>query len=297
MTPSRLLSALILVLGAATLLAAAATVLAQPPSAVYVSPFAPAVTDNLRALYSAGRAAGMRGGVFSKVGDSITVNYAFMHPLGWGTFDLGAYTDLQPVIDHFHDAITDADGGTSFTRDSRAADVGWSAWGALEPALVDPEAGCLEDETPLDCEYRQALPAFALIMFGTNDASYRSVAEFRADMERIVQTTLDWGIIPILSTIPMRPEIPDVVAVYNAAIAELTADYRLPLWDYAYVMASLPNFGLARDNLHPSSPPSYRPQEAAIFTPEYLQYGYNVRNLTALQLLDAVWRTVDPDAS
>lgn len=293
MTPFRLLSAL-LALGVAAVLAAAA--LAQPPAA-YVSPFAPAVADNLRAIYSAGRAAGMRGGVFSKVGDSITVNYAFLYPLGWGTLDLGPYTDLQPVIDHFRFATTDADGGTSFTRESRAADVGWAAWGVLEPALADPEAGCMEGESPLNCEYRQAQPAFALIMFGTNDASYRTVAEFRADMERILRTTLDWGVIPILSTIPMRPEIPDVIAAYNAEIADLTADYRLPLWDYAYVMASLPNSGLARDNVHPSSPPSYRPQEAAIFTPEYLQYGYNVRNLTALQLLDAVWRTVDPDAS
>ena len=93
--------------------------MAQQPAA-YLSPFPPEVADNLRAIYSVGRAYGMRSGVFSKVGDSITVNYAFMYPLGWGTYDLGAYTQLQPVIDHFNFTITDDDGGTSsITRSMR----------------------------------------------------------------------------------------------------------------------------------------------------------------------------------
>jgi hypothetical protein len=34
----------------------------------------------------------------------------------------------------------------------------------------------------------------------------------------------------------------------------------------------------------------------AVFSAENLQYGYVVRNLTALQILDRVWRTVDPAA-
>jgi hypothetical protein len=43
---------------------------------------------------------------------------------------------------------------------------------------------------------------------------------------------------------------------------------------------------LSSDGVHPS----YVTSHAADFTPEYLQYGYTVRNLTALQALDEVWR-------
>jgi len=41
----------------------------------------------------------------------------------------------------------------------------------------------------------------------------------------------------------------------------------------------------ASDGVHPSAAPN-----SADFTPENLQYGMTVRNLTALQALDAVWR-------
>jgi hypothetical protein len=255
--------------------------------------FSPEVANNLQIIYSVGQAYGNRGDVFSKVGDSITENLAFMHPFGWGTYDLGPFGSLQGVIDHFNYRITDADGGTSFTHESLAADVGWASWGVLTPELADLEGGCLGGEMPLECEYRIMRPAFAIIMFGTNDASYLSPEDFRYYMERILQRSLDFGVIPIFSTIPMRPDQMESVYAFNAVIADMTADFRLPLLDYAAAMAALPDLGLAWDEIHPSSPPSYRPQEAAIFTPDYLQYGYNVRNLTALQMLDAVWRTVD----
>jgi len=42
--------------------------------------------------------------------------------------------------------------------------------------------------------------------------------------------------------------------------------------------------------LHPSVNPATG--EAGIFTPGELRYGYNMRNLTALQVLDAIWRNV-----
>ncbi|KXK12441.1 MAG: hypothetical protein UZ15_CFX003003475, partial [Chloroflexi bacterium OLB15] len=104
------------------------------------------------------------------------------------------------------------------------------------------------------------------------------------------------GVIPIFSTIPMRPEWSANVYAVNAEVADMTADWNLPLWDYAGAMSGLPEYGLAQDEVHPSSPPNHRPQEAAIFTPDYLQYGYVMRNLTGLQMLDAVWRAVDANA-
>jgi hypothetical protein len=47
----------------------------------------------------------------------------------------------------------------------------------------------------------------------------------------------------------------------------------------------LPNEGLGPDGIHPSAAP-----DSADFTADSLQFGYTVRNLTALQALDALWR-------
>jgi hypothetical protein len=56
-------------------------------------------------------------------------------------------------------------------------------------------------------------------------------------------------------------------------------------------MLSLPNNGLSDDGIHPSWPPGEY-SDAARFTGNNLQYGYTVRNFTALQALDAVWRQI-----
>ena len=59
-------------------------------------------------------------------------------------------------------------------------------------------------------------------------------------------------------------------------------------------MIQLPNNGLEADGVHPSYPPDTIGQweAAANFVGENLQYGYNMRNLSALQVLDALWRQV-----
>jgi hypothetical protein len=57
--------------------------------------------------------------------------------------------------------------------------------------------------------------------------------------------------------------------------------------DY-WLALRLPNKGLSYDNLHPSFDAA--PGTSAIFTADYLLYGFNMRNLTALLVLDAVWQ-------
>jgi hypothetical protein len=47
------------------------------------------------------------------------------------------------------------------------------------------------------------------------------------------------------------------------------------------------------DGVHPSPAPA---GHNADFQPQYLGYGYTIRNLTALQALDAVWRYLGLDA-
>jgi hypothetical protein len=81
------------------------------------------------------------------------------------------------------------------------------------------------------------------------------------------------------------------VAEFNRIVHEVAANRAVPVWDYYAALEGLPNAGLAWDNVHPSSPEEWY-QDAADFSPHNLIYGYVIRNLTALQVLDSVWRQV-----
>lgn len=251
----------------------------DPPAIV----FAPEVVQHIQAIHILGQALGNRPDVFVKVGDSITVSASFLHPVGDGNYNLGEYTNLQPVITAF--SATRLRTGNSFNNRSVAAGVGWSAFAALSTSYTDG-AQCNRGETPLVCEYRLNKPSIALIMYGTNDVGYRSREEYRADLERIIEVSESMGVIPVLSTIPNRPDTPGQVQAFNQTVAELTASHQLPLWDYYAATINLPGYGLTGDQVHPSSSPGSQ----ADFRPENLRYGYVMRNLTALQMLDSVWK-------
>jgi hypothetical protein len=283
----RVLRWFLLLAAAAVILLFAARMASNTP-AVQSPSFSSTVIERMRLIYVVGQAKGNRADVFSKVGDSISASPSFLGPIGEGRYQLGDYGYLQPVIDLF--STTPARQGNSFQNSSLAAGVGWAAWGVLDPQLADATL-CVPGETPLACEYRLTRPSFALIMFGTNDVGYRSAAEFEGDLRRIIEVSELSGVIPILSTIPERPDTAQRVLEFNNVIRSLASARNAPLWDYHEALRGLPNEGLAWDNLHPSSPPEWF-DDAADFRAHNLVYGYVIRNLTALQMLDSVWRAV-----
>lgn len=233
-----------------------------------------------------GQEAGMQANVFAKVGDSITVSGNFLRPIGMGLYDLGAFRDLQPTIDWY--ASGRIGGDNPFTRDSVAAEVGWTASAVLNPTMA-PAGVCLSGEPPLECEYRIARPAVALIMFGTNDVGFVEEAVYHANLENIVRRTMAQGIIPVVSTIPNRIGYEGAVQRFNGIIAAVARENRIPLWDYYTATVNLPNYGLTFDGIHPSEGP-IGVDGTANFRPDNLYYGYVVRNLTALQMLNAIRR-------
>ncbi|HVO41558.1 MAG TPA: GDSL-type esterase/lipase family protein, partial [Aggregatilineales bacterium] len=177
---------------------------------------------------------------------------------------------------------------TSFANASMAAAAGWTADKVLNAAYAN-RAYCGVD-TPLLCEYKRSRPAVAIIMFGTNDSGSGSTGAFEDNMRQIIQTSLDLGVIPVLSTIPpktMGEAQAARVTVFNQSIRALAQQYAIPLIDYYATMVNLPNQGMSSDGLHPSVPPD---GGTCIFTPVNLQYGYTMRNLTTLQALDVIWR-------
>ncbi len=108
-------------------------------------------------------------------------------------------------------------------------------------------------------------------------------------MSQIIEYALDNGIVPILGTKADRFEGDDSI---NEATRQLAAAYRIPLWDFDAIAATLPNRGLTDDHAHLSV---YRNNDYT--DPETYQRGYPMSDLSALVVLDAVREIMFPDTS
>lgn len=244
------------------------------------------ITNTSREIYIQGRARGNRPDVFSKIGDSITDNYAFLNTIGWGEYNLRGYTYLQPVIDHY--STTLARTSNSFSNKSLSAKGGWLVWHVLLPQYANPEV-CNAGELPIQCEYRVVKPSVSLIMLGTNDVLTTPIETYERGIRRVIEISLEYKVIPVISTIPpfkYRDGMDGRVQEINNLLTSLAYEYDIPLWDYWSALQPLPNYGLANDGVHPGW------AVPADFSPGYLEYGLTMRNLTALQALDAIYRQI-----
>lgn len=244
------------------------------------SPLTADVAEGLRAL--AARAAADEH-VFSKVGDSITVSTSFLHCFAGSRVDLAGRTRLQASIDWF--AAGDAGGTPPFTRTSLAATVGWSASAALAGA-----------PSPLDAEIAAVSPRYASVMFGTNDAGFRTPFAYAANMLDITDRLLAAGAIPVLSTIPPRDDSASADAntwIFDLLVRGIAQGRGVPLVDLHAAMLPLPGHGLAGDGVHPSTSSA----GACVFTAAALEEGYNVRNLLVIEALDRARRALAGEAA
>lgn len=242
------------------------------------------IGSSTRSIYLKGQQMGNRRDVFSKVGDSITFNPIMFDQIGIGNYNLGDYPGLGATIQFF--SATTARNSNSFANDSLAAFGGWTAENAMNPRFANQEL-CAPDEAPVACEYRYTRPAVAMIMFGTNDVQYYSVGEYAYYMRQIIDLSIERGVIPVISTLPPRNGFDQRINEYNNLLVSLASEYGIPLWDYHLAMIGLPNFGLDGDGTHPSVPPEGL-NNGANFQFPFLNYGYVMRNLTALQMLEAL---------
>ncbi len=240
------------------------------------------ITARSREIFLKGKQLGNRPNVLSRVGDSITATPMFLTPFDNGQYDLGDYhNQLGPVVSYFRG---------SFGRGSLAAGNGWGADRIIQPGYAYTDV--CGNEMPLVCEYKRNKPAVALIMIGTNDAGGVEPGVFAANLRRIVQISIDMGVIPVLTTVP--PKHLDAwnnarIDQFNNIIRTTARQYDIPLLDYWYALQKLPNQGISPDGVHPSEPPG---QATGYFTASGLNYGYTMRNLSALLMLDALWRQV-----
>ena len=146
----------------------------------------------------------------------------------------------------------------------------------LTPLWADREA-CEKNETPLACEYRVHNPAFAFIALGTNDI-YK-IDQFEPKMRKIIEYTLEQSIVPILVTKADNLEGDNRI---NNIIARLAVEYHLPVWNFWAAVQPLPGHGLQGDGAHLTFASNF------FDNPEKLESAWAVRNLTALQVLEAM---------
>ena len=244
-------------------------------------PYLSGITARSAAIYKVGQAMGNRANAFALVGDSNTQNPAFLQALDRGDYNLGSYTYLQDTISFFR-------GSFARSQSSPAAVGGFNTTKELDPANAG--GGCGGGETPLACEYRITRPSVALILLGTGDQ--HTWQGFEGRYRQIIEYTINHGIIPVLITKGDDLESRDNSAPYgyiNAIIARLSREYDVPLLDLRQAILNLPNRGFNPDGFHYNTPPDGK---SCYFLGDHLQYGYTIRNLTALQMLDAIRRQV-----
>jgi hypothetical protein len=267
------------------------SVFPQPAHAAGLAdyPVVPLMRGNVyyraRYLYRVGLRIGNRANVFSKIGDSITAFPYFLTPVGTGGLRLAEHPEVGTAAAYFSKAI--ARTNNSFANESLGAYPGWTTFDLLNPAKATPGI-CNGGATPVDCELGVSKPAVALIMIGTNDLPAVDVNTYTYNLNRIVTIVESHGVIPVLSTLPRRKGDPNSVAkldAFNQAIVSIAQAHNAPLWNYWLAMESLPANGISTDLVHPSLPPD---GNTAIFDSGHLSYGWTMRNLTALQVLNSV---------
>jgi hypothetical protein len=224
-------------------------------------------------IYRTGLALGNNPGAFSKIGDCESTPAWFLGAFDKGPNDyrLGEYSNLAEVIAEFQG---------SFSRKSVAARNGFNAASVFSPLWADSKE-CKPEEGPLACEYRLQHPIFAFIMLGSND--YGNPLAFEPNLRRIIEFSIQNGVVPILSTKADNLEGDESI---NAVIARLAQEYGVPLWNFWAAVQLLPNHGLQKDKVHLTFALPF------FDDPLKMKKAWPIRNLTALQTLDSLWRGV-----
>lgn len=253
----------------------------------------PTITERAAEIIARGRELGLNPRLFTTIGDCHTTYEGFLKPFGLGEYDLGDYASLQETLDYF--MISPRPGvANAWINPSLASAPAFSTGAVLEPTWANPEF-CEPGETPLACEYRVVRPAMVLILLGTKDIHYYSLDDFRANLELIVEQTIDQGILPVLGTFSIGESyyLYAEALEFNAAIVEMSVAYGLPLINYWAGLFPLPNHGMEDDSIH------YQEADNKFyitFSESELYVGMVRRNLITLQALDLLRQTLLPNA-
>lgn len=250
-------------------------------AALYAVPIISNVSPTMQLVYRRGQALGNESDVVTKIGDSVTADPIFLAPMSRDDNELGPYDYLQDTLDFF---------GENVVQTSVAARISLTTYSVFDPMLADGSL-CESNETPLDCEYRVRKPSVAFIMFGANDVRHIDTERFDTQMRAIVETTLEHGVIPVLSTFSYDPNAGywSQALDFNLAVVDIADDYDVPLVNLWAAARALPEYGLDGDDVHMAHS-GFR--QLKFDTGHESWYGVSLRNLLALRMLDEIRTTL-----
>jgi len=233
------------------------------------------VSDAMREVYQKGLAMGNDPHVFTKLGDCNSKSPDFLHGFG-GMYNLGEFAYLQPAVDYYQGA---------FRLPNQATNPGTTTSRLLSSLWNNDQ--CLANEIMLDCQYRLDNPSVVIISLGTIDAKYHYLdpSAFERNLRVIIERSLEEGIVPVLGTKADNIEGDHSI---NETIARLAIEYELPLWNFWRAAQDTVNHGLLPDLEHLNSWTG--PPATDFSLPITMEYGKEVKNLTALQMLDLLMR-------
>jgi hypothetical protein len=235
-------------------------------------PIVPAISGSARAIFQRGQALGNNAHVVTKVGECNSMSWAYLVPFNQGSYELRSYGYLQRAID-----------GTTFVNNSAAAGAGFTASSVLDGTFSDP--GRCNGLSPLECEYRSSKPSVAFVMLGMQDVYFLSAQQYEQDMRQIIQTSLDYGVIPVVTTFPIWPD-GDMRTQnrfeFDRILVNLAHEYDVPLMNFWLAAQSVQHSGVGVDHVHISE----RGDNWTSFSGDQYQWGMTMWNLAALQTLD-----------
>jgi len=227
------------------------------------------VSAKAKAIYQQGLANGNYADRFSKIGDCQNINTYFLALYDdTDAYTLGEeYAYLQNTIDYY---------SGMWSRDSISVKNGFNVANIFNPWFNNKEL-CDSNETPIDCELRINQPSVVLVSMEAwwNGDPERYAMYYR----RIVETVLAHNAVPILATKADNLEGENAI---NQAIAQIAAEYDVPLWNFWLSVQDIPEKGLEEDGFHITHGIN------DFSNPENLERAWPLRNLTALQAIDAV---------
>ncbi len=254
----------------------------------FVSALEGPVLQTIRDIHQRGRGmpSPVNPGVFSTAGDTPPSGFLAALADGQANFgDIDNAAQYQAVLAFYTATPLPVDGGNSFASGGLLSSApGWTAGDLLAP--INAPQGCPDGDSPLVCELRTNRPAVVLVFVGRNDALQGTPrGQFKNSVTQIVETTINGGAIPVLTSIPGPP---DVVGAYNTVLYTTATDYNIPFLNVWRGVNTLVPDGVIKKDLtltRSDTPDQLTPQATR-------SYGAATRDLLAVemlrQLIDAV---------
>lgn len=232
------------------------------------------VSMDMIKVYEEGIQTGNYPNVLSIIGDCQSVPKVFLGPFeDKNKYNLGEYGQLQELIDTF---------SGSWGEHGMARLGGLSIAGVLTPSKAN-QVLCEKGETPLACELRLRRPSIVLVSLEEWWSS-RSVSIYEGYLRQVLDIIIESGAVPILATKADNLEGEHQI---NRIIVKLACEYQIPLWNFYAAVQPITSQGLWSDGFHLTVGNFDFSDQIS------LDRGRTIRNLTALQSLDFVWRVLN----